>query len=498
MTIRLALGAGRGRLLRLLFVEGIVMLGLASAGGLLAADWCRNLLVLFFPPQGVQLNLAAEIDLRVLAFNAAVCIVAALAFGLFPAIQNSKLDIVAGLKAEAAGVVGSERRRSRIRSTLVLAQVALCFVLLVGEGLFFRSLLGMQRESPGFSTQEVLNASIDLFAAGYDEARGKSFQDELISRIESRPGVESAAFARVPPFSYRGYSTGPILVEGYQPRSDEVPSAEYNEVGPAYFATLGIPLIAGREFTRQDNETALPVTVINQSFAARYWPGQDAVGKRLQLKGHWLQVVGVAHDAKYRSFMEGSKAFLYVPLRQAYSGQVMLHIRTRQAPEALATILAYEVHSLDANLAPSAVITMKQQVDSSTSAQQIAVTLLGVFGGLALLLAAIGLYGTMSYAVSQRMREFGLRVALGAETSDVVLLVVSLGVTPALGGVLIGSIASFELTRLVAPLLYKVNPRDIASFALAVIVMLVVSAVAYILPAWRAMRLDPARVLRQS
>jgi len=498
MTVRIAVGAGRKRLLRLLVMEGLVVVALASAGGLLAADWCRNLLVVFFPSQGVALNLSAQIDIRVLVLNAAICALTALLFGLVPAIQTGKLDLVVGLKIGASGLIGAEQRRSRTRSALVLAQVSLSFILLVGVGLFFQSLREMRHESPGFSTREVLNASVDLFAAGYEPARGKNFQDELIDRVQGLPGVESAAFARVTPFSYRGYSSGPIFVEGYEAKRDEQPFVEYNEVGPAYFATIGIPLVSGREFTRADNETAPRVAVINQTFASHYWPGQDPVGKQLQLKGSWLQVAGVARDAKYRTFMESFKPFLYVPLRQAYSGQVMLHIRTSQPPETLARALAQEVHALDSNLAPSAVLTMEQQVDSATSSQQIAVTLVAVFGALALLLAAVGLYGIMSYAVSQRSREFGLRVALGAATSDVLGRVVSVGMIPTLGGIALGIAASFGLTRLVTTLLYKVNPYDVTSFIFAAVVMLVASFVACLIPGWRAIRNDPVTALRGS
>jgi predicted permease len=498
MTIRAAIGAGRTRLLRLLVVEGLVLVTLASAAGFAVAEWCRNVLVLFIPSQGVPLNLSAQIDVRVLGFSAGVCVFTAFLFVLMPALQMRNLDISSGLKQETGGIIGKERWTSRLRSALVLGQVSLCFVLLVGEGLFFRSLIGMYEESPGFSTQDVLNASIDLFAAGYDDNRGKAFQDRLIDDVRSFSGVQSAAFSRVAPFSYRGYSSGSIFVEGYQERPDEQPSVEYNEVGPDYFATLGIPLRSGREFNRQDNETSLLVSVVNQTFADRYWPGRDAVGQRFQLKGRWLQVIGVARNAKYRSFIEEPKAFAYLPLRQAYSGQVMLHIHTRQAAETFAATLAHEVHSLDANLAPSAVITMDEQVRMSTSAQRMAVTLLGVIGALGLLLAIIGLYGVISYAVSQRMREFGLRIALGAASSDLLKLVVSLGIIPTIGGIALGVCVSLELSRLISGLLYKVRPHDTASFVFAAVVISIASGVACAIPAWRAVRADPVTALRHS
>jgi predicted permease len=430
--------------------------------------------------------------LRVLAFGVAICLISTVLFGLVPAIQTSNLDLTAGLKAASGGT-----RRSLARSGLVLVQVSLSFILLVGAGLLIRSLREMRRASPGFSAQGVLNASVDLFAAGYDPQRGRMFQDALIDRVRALPGVESAAFARVTPFSYRGYSSGPIAVDGYQPAPDEQPSAEYNEVGPSYFATLGIPLAEGREFTRADNETAPLVAVVNETMAARYWPGQDPLGKRLQVKGRWRQVAGVARNSKYRNFLEPPKPFFYLPLRQAFSGQVSLHIRTQRPPETIAAALAREVHALDPNLAPSAVGTMQYQIDVSTSAQRIAVMLLGVFGGLALLLAAVGLYGVLAYAVSQSTRELGLRMALGAATSDVLRSVLSKGLTLTFAGVAVGAAISLALTPLVRPLLYKVTPRDPSIFAAAFVVMSLASLAASFAPAWRAARIDPVQALRE-
>ncbi|HEV2689054.1 MAG TPA: ABC transporter permease [Bryobacteraceae bacterium] len=495
MTVRLAVGAGRSRLLRQLLTEGLILSAIAAAGGMVLASWCRDLLVLFFPVQSVPLKLGAEIDLRVLAFSALVCLISTLLFGLVPAFQSSKIDLVSALKAESGGVVGGHRR-AWLRYSLVLVQVSLSFILLVGAGLLIQSLRGMRNASPGFSTQGILTTSIDLFAAGYDPQRGKNFQDELIDRVQTLAGVESATFARVTPLGYRGYFSVPIAIEGYQAAPDELPTAEYNEVGPAYFSTMGIPLTSGREFTRADNEAAPLVAVVNEAMAAQYWHGENPAGKRLQVKGRWMQVVGVAKNSKYRTFLEPAKAFFYVPLRQNFSGQANLHIRTRQRPETMAPALVREIHALDANLAPSEVITMREQVNRSTSSQRIAVTLLAVFSGLALLLAAIGLYGVMSYAVSQGTRELGLRMALGAQASDLLRLVMSQGVALTAAGILLGATVALILTRIIGNLLYKVSPRDPLAFGLAFVVMAVASLAACGLPAWRATRTDPVRALR--
>jgi macrolide transport system ATP-binding/permease protein len=495
MTVRLAVGAGRGRLLKQLLTEGLILTSLAAAGGLIVANWCRNLLVLLLPARGgVRMNLPGELDWRVLALSAGVCLLSTLLFGLVPAMQTSNIDLASALKAESGGVVGG-RRRALVRSSLVLVQVALSFVLLVGAGLLFQSLRGVQNTNPGFSTQNVVTTWVDLVAAGYDVQRTKSFQDALIDRLQSLGGVESAAFQRIAPFSYRSYSSAPIAVEGYETPPDRQPTVDYNEVGPAYFATMGIPLVSGREFTRADNETAPLAAVVNEMMAAQFWHGKDPVGQRVQVKGRWMQVVGVAKMSKYRNLTETPRPFFYVPMRQNTSG-LSLSIRTSLKPEIMAKELVREVHALDANLAPGEVITMQEQVDRTTSVQQMAVAFLGVFGCLALFLAAIGLYGVMSYTVSQGTRELGLRMALGADASDLLRLVLSQGIALTAGGVVLGAAASLGLTRLIGDLLYKVSPRDPLAFGSAFVVMAIVSLAACFLPAWRATRTDPIRALR--
>ncbi len=495
MTVRLAVGAGRGRLLQQLITEGLILAALAAAGGLLMAHWCRNLLPLLLPQRGgLTMTLPGEIDWRVLALSAGVGLISTLLFGLVPAAQTSRIDLASALKADSGGVVGG-RGRALARSSLVLVQVALSFVLLVGAGLLFQSLRVVRNTSPGFSTGRVLVTGIDFKSAGYEPQRVKTFEDELIDRLQGLAGVQSAAFARLVPFSYGSYSSAPIAVDGYQAAPDEQPTVDYNEVGPAYFATMGIPLVSGREFTRADNEAAPPVAVVNEAMVAQYWRGHDPAGQRLQVKGRWIQVVGVARMSKYRNLVETSKPFFYVPLRQGPLGQA-LQIRTALGAGAMARALVREIHALDPDLAPAEIITMQEQVDRTTAVQRIATTMLTVFGGLALLLAAIGLYGVMSYTVSQSTPELGLRMALGANPSDLLRLVMSHGVTLTGGGVLLGAGAALGLTRLMGNLLYHVSPRDPLAFGSALVVMAVASLAACLLPAWRATRTDPVRALR--
>ena len=495
MTIRLAIGADRRRLLKQLLTEGLILSTLAAAGGLLVANWCRNALVRIIPPRGVQMRISGDIDWRVLALSAAVCLISTLFFGLVPAIQSSKVDLAGALKSESGSVVGA-RHGSWIRSTLVLLQVALSFILLVATGLLIQSLRRIQTASPGFSTQGVVLTAVNLFAAGYDAPRARDFENQLMDRVQSLSGVESAAYGRISPFSYRTYSSAPIAVDGYEAPPDQLPTVEYNEISPAYFQTLGIPFVSGRDFTRADDENAPPVAVVNETMVVKYWRGENPVGKRLKVKDRWMEVVGVVKTAKYANLLETDKPFFYVPLRQNPSTQVGLFVRTQQGPETMAPQLILEVHALDPDLAPYEVLTMREQIDRSTSSQHIAVTLLSGFGGIALLLAAIGLYGVMSYAVSQSTRELGLRMALGAAPSHLLRLVMSRGVALTAGGVAGGAAAALLLTRLLGYLLYKVSPRDPLSFALAFAVMIVAALAASLVPAWRATQTDPVRALR--
>ena len=497
MTVRLAIGAGRGRLLKQLFTEGLILSAFGAAGGLLVAHWCRHALVLLLPARGgVSMHLPGEIDWRVLALSAGICLIATLIVGLVPAFQTRNLDLAGALKAESFGVV-SALGRAWVRSGLVVLQVSLSFILLVGAGLLMQSLLKIRTTSPGFTTHTVLDTGVSLVAAGYDVPRAKAFEGELIARIQALPGVESAAFARLEPLGYGTYSSSPIAVDGYEPPAEEQPSVEYNQVGPSYFATMGIPLVSGREFTRADDEKAALVAVVNQTMAARYWRGQNPVGQRLQVKGQWVQVVGVAADSKYASMRETAKPFFYVSLLQDFVRGGGLNIRTTLPLKPIEAGVAREVRALDANLALYEMITLQEQVDRSTSPQKVAVTLVGVLGGLALLLAAIGLYGVMSYAVSQSTRELGLRMALGAGASDLLRLVFSRGLTLAASGVLLGAVAALGLMRLLGNLLFKVSPRDPLAFGSAFALLMLVSMAACFLPAWRASRVDPMAALRQ-
>jgi predicted permease len=499
MTVRLAIGCRRGRLLRQLLTEGLILSVLSSASGLVVAYFCRNLLVIFFPLSSViATNLSGQMDWRVLAFSAGVCLVSTLIFALVPALQTTNLDIAGALKAESGTSSGS-RAKSRLRSTMVLVQVSLSFILLVGGALLMQSLQRLRTADPGFSADRVVATGFDLVGAGYDPQRSKLFRQELLERAQAMPGVESAVWEKSRPFSYVGYLSAPIVVDGYEPRSDEQPRVEYNPVGPGYFATMGIPILSGREFTRSDNETTYPAVIVNQLMVQKYWHGVDPVGKRVQLGDQSMLVVGVAKDSKYSSFVEFPQPFLYVCAGQVPLVNADLVIRTNQSSGTVSSELLREVRSLDSGLGMGEVVPMREHMNrTALASQQIVVALLTIFAAMALSLAAVGLYGVMSYSVSQSKREIGLRMALGAGASHLFRVVMSHGLALSFGGIVLGSISAFALTRFIAigSLLYEVNPLDPGAFVLASLVMILISVAACLLPAWKASRTNPVQALR--
>ena len=497
MSVRLAIGAGHGRLLKQLLTESLMLSALGTAGGFLLAYWCRQLVTLLLSMRsGSAMYLPGTIDARVIALGAGVCLMVTLIVGLIPAFQVRSLAVADALKTESSTVVGA-RGRAWMRSGLVIFQVCLSFILLVAAALLLQSLQRIRNTRPGFSTRNVVVTSVSLRAAGYDEQRAKIFQDELIDRLATLPGVESAAFSAVTPLGYSTFPSTPIAVEGYQPSLEEQPVVEYNQVSSGYLATLGIPVLSGREFARSDDENAPLVAIVNQTMVNRYWRGQDPIGLRLQVKGRWARVVGVAADSKYESLLENPRPFFYVPLRQDFVLEPDLNIRTKQAPQSLSAALTRAIHTLDRDLALYEVITLQEQVNRSTSPQLVAVTLVAALGGLALLLAAVGLYAVMSYAVAQSARELGLRIALGAASRDLLRLVMSRGMTLTGTGVLIGMAGALATTRLLGYMLYKISPLDPLSFGIALLVITVASLAACLLPAWRATRTDPIHALRE-
>ncbi len=484
-------------MIKQLFTEGLLLSLIAALGGIAVAYWSRNALVLAFPPSlpGITIDYPGQLDWRVLLLSVAICVGATMLFALMPAIQSSHVDLSGALKSDGGGVVAGSNR-SRLRSALVLVQVSLSFVLLADTGLLLQSLQRMQNASPGFSTNNVMMGVVDLFSAGYKLDRAKIFHTQLLDRVRALPGVESAALTRVTPFSYNPPSSAPIEIDGYQSAPNEQPNGNYLQVSEDYFSTLGIPLVAGREFVRTDDENAPRVAIVNETMAEKYWPGKNPIGQRLKVKDDWMQIVGVARNVKIETKLEPPRSFFYVPVRQNFFVGNALLIRTNESPGAITNALAREVHALDPTLAPYAADRLQVQVDGRGYTERLAATLLAVFGGMALFLAAIGLYGVMSYSVSQSTRELGMRMALGAGARDIVRLVVTRGLRLTIVGIVIGATAAILLTRLMADLLFKVSPRDPIAFGSAFIILIAVGLIACFLPARRAARVNPVQALR--
>ena len=499
ITVRLAIGSRRGRLLRQLLTEGLILSSAGAIAGLLLAYLCRNLLVVFFPDApAISANFSGYIDWRVIAFNIGVCLIATLMFGLVPAFQTSNIDIAGALKTESATSTGA-RGRNWVRSLMVAGQVSASFVLVVGGVLLFKSLQRLSIADPGFSTDNVVTTYVDLVSVGYDPDRARQFRENLIDRVKAMPGIESAAWVKIRPVSYLTFFSAPIAIDTYQPGPEERPTAEYNLISPDFFKTMGIPILSGREFTRNDTPANDPVVIVTQKLVDKYWHGVDPVGKRIQVKDKWMKVVGVAKDTKYYTFSEAPRNFLYLPVEQEPVTNMSLVVRTLRAPDSLAPDLTREVRALDSGLGLQEVITMRRYISMEALAtQQIAVALLSIFGGIALLMAAVGLYGVMSYSVSQSKRDLGVRMALGANAPHLFRIVMSNGLIVTIGGMVIGSIAAASLTHWIdiKTLLYQVNPRDPLAFVVASTGLAILAVIACFWPAWRASRTNPAQALR--
>ena len=501
IAIRLALGAGRARLIRQLLTESVLLSLIGGGLGLLLAQWFNALVPLANP----QLDFATidfgydlAIDQRVLGFTLLLSSLTGVIFGLLPALQASRADLVTTLKGEGPAVTSTTRRLS-LRNLLVVSQVALSLILLITAGLFIRSTRNVQEMNPGFEPKRILLASVDVGVHGYDETKGRSFYRQIVERIRSLPGVEAASLGG--PLPLDAYSRGATLrVEGYVPAyENERLSANYSIVGHEYFQAMSTPIVEGRAFTEFDDQKAPNVVIVNETLARRFWPNESPLGKRLQLgspKSPYRQVVGVARDGKYFLMGEPPTEYLFVPLLQNYDGKMTLIARTSGQPEKLAEAIRQEAASLDSELPVYGVKTMPQFLDRILSGPKSIAALATIFGLIALLMAAVGLYGVMSYSVAQRTREVGIRMALGARTGDVVRLVLKEGLILVGAGVGLGLVTAMGVSRLLGSFLYGISPTDALTFITIPSVLVLVALVASYVPARRATRVDPMIALR--
>jgi predicted permease len=493
-ALRLSLGCHRRRLIRQLLTESVMLVSVAAVAAMLAQVWTGRLLMSFVPPNNLPIGVIAVVDLRVTIFTAVVAFASAVLVGLMPALQAGRTDLTVALKGEAGQAGG---RRSWLRHSLVVSQLAMSLLLLVAAGLFMRSLDNVRLVDVGFRTDSVLLSSLDLFSAGIERAAGPQILTRILDDVRALPGVESASLARRVPLGIStGISSTTVEPEGFVPSKGEAPMANLNWVAADYFRTMRMPVIAGREYNRSDRPDQPEVLVVNRTFADRFWPGQDAVGKRIRFGKEWLTVVGVVGDSKYRRLNEPSLPFVYLSTIWNYRPDVVLHVRASSDPRPLAAPIRDVVQRAAPTVPVFDVITLADHVTSASLPQRLAASMLAAFGALGLVLATIGLYATTSYSVSRRTRELGARLALGATRRDIMRLVLGQALRLTAIGVVMGVVLAAVAARLFSELLVGVRPFDPATFAGVTILLAGIAVLASYVPARRAAKLDPLQALR--
>jgi macrolide transport system ATP-binding/permease protein len=496
IAVRLALGAGRLRLVRQLVTESAALAILSGVLGLLVAQWTLALIARLEPPVPVTLALDMSLDGRVLAFTAIVALVGGVLFGLAPAIHATRVALLPVLRNDV--VWSALSRRFSLRNMLVVSQVAMSLLLLVVSGLFLRSVQSAWRIDTGFDTRNVLTATIDPSMLGYSPERSQQVYETLLERVRGLSIVQAAAVARVVPLSF-GTGRRGMRPEGYQARVGEDLEEPFNMVSPGYFETMGIRLVRGRDFTGADRAGAEPVIIVNEAFARRYWPGQDPLQKRVSVRGDegpWMRVVGLAANAKYFTLSEEPRATMFLPFLQDPAAEATLHVKARGSIDGLSAAIRDTIRAVDPAVPILGIVSLEEQTSLSLLPQQLAIRLLGAFGSLALLMAAMGLYGVLAQTVAQRTREIGIRVALGASRSAVVGLVVRQGIALTATGIVLGLVAAFGASRLIGSFLFVIGPLDPLAWLTGMLVLAGAAVVAVWVPARRATRVDPAVALR--
>ncbi len=506
VAVRLALGATRGRLIRQLLTESVLLALVGATAGLFLAYWINQLLMAFKPPfpPPFTFTLDLSFDIRTFAFTFLLAIATGVIFGLVPALQASRPDVLPALKDES-NAEGARVRWLNLRNALVITQVALSLALLISTGLFLRTLRYAQQVDLGFNPDHVLAASFNLRLQRYNEAQGREFYQRIVERIEKLPGVQTASVANLLPLGFIWLST-PVVPEDREVSLNERVFAGDVSVGSRYFETISTPLLRGRDFNAQDTINSPPVAIVSEKLVARLWPEMkdpgEALGKRLRVgrsNSISCEVIGVSKDSRndiFNRIDREPEPTIYRPFAQNYSALASLIVRTDGDPRGLVSAVRREVATLDENLPPQNLQPLSETVSLASWSARTGAAVLGVFGLLGLVLAAIGIYGVMSYSVSRRTREIGLRMALGAETRDVIKLIFKQAMGLTLIGAIIGLVLAVAVTRLIASLLYGVTATDPATFAEVVLFVIGVAMLACYLPARRATKVDPMKALR--
>jgi predicted permease len=500
ITIRCALGARRWAIVRQLLTESVLLSLAGAIPGVMLAVWgiaaCTRL-----APGKLPRVAESGVNLEVLGFTVLMAVVTGILFGLVPALHASRFDLNRSLNEGGRG--GSDStRRSRIRTALVVSEVGIAMVLLVGAGLLLQSLFRLRQVSPGFVADHVISFGLEPPDSRYSDEQRARFYRELLQRIGTIPGVKSAAAVFPLPMSGVSANTS-FEVEGRPIPEGQRPATDVSLVSPGYFQTMGIPLLQGRVFTEHDDAQAPAVAIVNETFARRYFPGENLLGKHIR-PGVWhakgdgpmFEIVGVVGDVKHGNLSRPADPEVYQPDAQNSFAQLSVTVRTSLPPESIVSSLREQVQALDKSLPLVDVKTMEGYVSDAMAAPRFDTVLLGIFAGLALLLTAIGLYGVISYSVTQRMHEMGIRIALGAQSTDILRMIMRQGLLLAMVGVGIGLAASLGTARIIASLLYGIRATDIGTFVAIAAVLMGVALVASYVPARQATKVDPMVALR--
>ena len=493
IAVRMALGASRGRLIRQLLTESLLLASFGVVLGIPCAVWLMDFMQQLFPVSFLPVVLDPHLDRQGLTFMLLAAAGIGLLFGLAPAWQSTRPNVSTALKEGS----GMSSVRHGLRSALVASEMALALLLLIGAGLCYQSFRHARTMNRGFDPEGVLLANIRLGVHGYNADEGRLFYRKLLDRLRTLPGAETVSLAEYVPLGPEGGSATRINVEGYVPQPTEQMSFNYSVVSPGYFDTVRLPLVEGRDFMPRDDTNALGAVIVNEAIVRRFWPGQSPVGRRITIFGNReMVVVGVARNAKYRRLNEPASGFFYLPLEQFYRPNMNVHVRTAANPLVLADAVRREVRALDASVQPAITVPLSEVTDFAVLTHRVAASVLTVLGATALLLAMMGIYGVMAFTVSQRRREIGIRMALGAAKADVLRLVMTNGARLALLGMAAGLVAAVAMTRLLSSLLVGVGTLDLLTFLNASVLLLAVALLACWLPARRAAKVDPMVALR--